>query len=104
MNMINKIERYIINDKAVIIFWKNGKKSIAKVDEKDKFDKELGFLLAFNKGLNFYYSKKETSKTELKKIYECVSNDKFKEYLFLLFRRFTFEDTIKARKYLSNLK
>ena len=99
MNYIDKMERYIINNKAVIIFWKDGNKTIAKVDEKDKFDKEIGFTLAFNKYLNRY-----SSKTEMKKIYDCISNDKFKEYLFILFNRFTFKDTNKARKYLENLK
>ena len=104
MNLINKIDRYIVNNKAVIIFWKDGNKTIAKVDEKDEFDKEIGFMIAFNKGLNFYHSNRKISKTELKKIYECISNDKFKQYLFLLFNRFTFQDTIKSKKYLEGLE
>lgn len=104
MNWINEIDRYIVNNKAVIIFWKDGNKTIAKVDEKDEFDKEIGFMIAFNKGLNFYHSNRKISKTELKKIYECISNDKFKQYLFLLFNRFTFQDTIKSKKYLEGLE
>ena len=36
-NFINLINRYIINDKAVIIFWDTGEKTIAKIDRNDKW-------------------------------------------------------------------
>lgn len=99
MNKISEVQRYIINEKAVIIFWKDGEKTIAKVDVNDKFDKELGFMLAFHKYLN-----RHNSKNEMKKLYDCMKDDKFKDYLFIIFNRFTFKDTVKARKYLANLK
>lgn len=102
MNYIDKISKYIINNKAVIIFWKDGNKTIAKLDEKDTFDKEVGFMLAFHKYITLY--KATISKSEMKKTYECISNDKFKDYLFIMFNRFSFKNTIKARKYLEELE
>lgn len=104
MNFINKIERYIINNKAVIIFWKSGDKTIAKVDEKDEFDKQVGFMIAFHKYLCQIINVRPYSKTEYKKIIDSVKNDKLKEYLFIFFNKYTFQDTIKSRKYLESLE
>lgn len=44
---IDKLERYIINKDATILFWKNGDKTIVKKTKDDKFDKRLGFLYAW---------------------------------------------------------
>jgi len=104
MNYINEIDRYIINDKAVIIFWKDGNKTIAKVDGKDTFDKKIGFMMAFNKYICFYRSNRYISKTNLKSVYDCIKEEKMADYLFILFNRFSFQDTVKAKKYLESLK
>lgn len=103
-NLINKIERYIINKKAVIIFWNDGEKTMAKIDENDTFDKEIGFMIAFSKYLYQIRNCRPYSKTEYKKIINGIKEEKLKEWLFVIFNKYTFEDTIKTRKYLENLK
>lgn len=103
-NLINRIDRYIINDKAVIIFWNTGEKTIAKIDKNDKFDKEIGFMIAFSKYLYQIRNIRPYSKTEYKKIMNSIKDDKLKEYLFVIFNKYTFEDTIKSRNYLEKLK
>lgn len=103
-NMLDRIKKYIINNKAVIIFWKDGNKTIAKVDENDKFDKETGFMIAFHKYLYQCINKRPYSNTEYKKIINCIENEKMKEYLFIFFNKYTFQDTLKSKKYLKNLK
>lgn len=40
-------ERYIINENATILFWKNGEKTIVKRCEEDDFNPRLAFLTAF---------------------------------------------------------
>ena len=40
-------ERYIINENATILFWKNGEKTIVKKCEEDLFNPRLAFLTAF---------------------------------------------------------
>ena len=40
-------ERYIINDGATILFWKNGSKTIVKRSDNDDFDPIKGFLWAY---------------------------------------------------------
>lgn len=40
-------EKYIINDGATILFWKNGEKTIIKRSKNDNFDKRLAFLTAY---------------------------------------------------------
>lgn len=102
MNYISKIQRYIINNKAVIIFWKDGHKTIAKVDEKDKFDKEIGFMIAFQKYICFYANRIPFSKSELKKVYESLND--LKTYLFVFFNKYTFGNTVQTRKYLEKLE
>ena len=39
--------RYIINENATILFWKNGEKTIVKKCEDDEFNPRLAFLTAF---------------------------------------------------------
>lgn len=40
-------ERYIINENATILFWKNGEKTVVKRCEEDEFNPRLAFLTAF---------------------------------------------------------
>lgn len=40
-------ERYIINENACILFWKNGEKTVVKRCADDKFNPRLAFLTAF---------------------------------------------------------
>lgn len=98
---INSIDSYIINNRAVIIFWKDGKKTIATVDEKDTFDKEFGFCLAVFK---YMILKNNISKSSYKREIECIREDKMKDYLLENFNRVTFKDMEKSRKFLKNLK
>lgn len=46
-NKIDLPERYIINENATILFWKNGEKTIVKRASDDKFNPRLAFLTAF---------------------------------------------------------
>lgn len=52
----NKLpKRYIINKGATILFWQDGTKTIVKRNKDDKYDKRLGFLIAYfqkNSGLS----------------------------------------------------
>lgn len=98
---LEEIESYIINDKAAIIFWKNGKKTVATVDEKDIFDKEFGFCLAVFK---YMIANLNISKSSYKREIDCIKEDKMKDYLLENFNRVTFKDMEKSRKFLKNLK
>ena len=98
---LEEIESYIINDKAVIIFWKNGKKTVATVDKMDTFDKEFGFCLAVFK---YLIIQNNISKSSYKREIECIKEDKMKDYLLESFNRATFKDMEKSRKFLKNLK
>ena len=40
-------EKYIINKDATILFWKDETKTVIKRNEKDEYDKKLGFLIAY---------------------------------------------------------
>lgn len=40
-------KRYIINKDATILFWEDGEKTIVKLSDGDKYDKRLGFLIAY---------------------------------------------------------
>lgn len=99
--LIDKIDRYIINENATIIFWKSGDKTISRVDPEDKFDKEIGFMLAVYKYIRLYEDK--YSKNELKKDLQCIKDSKLYDYLFIMFNKHTFEDTLKSRRYLEEL-
>lgn len=41
--------RVIFNDPATIVFWKNGDKTVVKVQNGEPFDKEKGLAMAFVK-------------------------------------------------------
>lgn len=48
-------ERYIINDGATVLFWKDGTKTVVKRSKDDEFNPRLGFLTAYfqkNSGLS----------------------------------------------------
>lgn len=47
----NTIKRVIFNNPATIILWGNGKKTVVKVQEGDKYDKRVGFLMCYLKGI-----------------------------------------------------
>jgi len=47
LNKCDLPERYIINEDATILFWKNGEKTIVKRCKDDEFNLRLGFLTAF---------------------------------------------------------
>lgn len=102
--VLDKIDRYIINENATIIFWKDGIKTISKVDTEDTFNKEIGFMLAVYKYLGLYHIQTRCSKTELKRQLECIKQEKLYDFLFIEFNKYTFKDTNKSRKYLSELK
>lgn len=51
----NLPKKYIINKNAVILFWKDGTKTIIKRQSEDEYNKKLGFLIAYfqkNSGLS----------------------------------------------------
>lgn len=98
---INSIDSYIINEKAVVIFWKDGNKTVATVDEKDTFDKEFGFCLAVFK---YMVIELGISKNSYKREINCIKEDKMKDYLLENFNRVTFKDMEKSRKFLKSLK
>ena len=93
-----KVERYIINEGATIIFWDDGSKTISKRDKKDKFDKELGFLFAY------FYGKYKGSKASMRRVLHTIDYKKIKTFLFEFYvNNSENNDYEKARKYLSNL-
>lgn len=98
---LEEIESYIINDKAVIIFWKDGNKTVATVDKRDTFDKEFGFCLAVFKYLIIINN---ISRNSYKREIDCIKEEKMKDYLLENFNRATFKDMEKSRKFLKNLK
>lgn len=98
---IEDIQSYIINNKAVIIFWKDGKKTVATVDERDAFDKEFGFCLAVFK---YMIIRNNISRNSYKREIECIKEEKLKDYLLENFNRVTFKDMEKSRKFLKALK
>lgn len=102
--ILNDMERYIINENATVIFWKNGKKTIAKLDAEDKFDKEIGFMLACYKYMALYKNSRVYSKSEMKKELACIRNSKFYDFLFICFNKYTFNDVNKSKKFLEQLK
>lgn len=44
-----EIEKVIFNKPATIILWKDGRKSVAKCEDGDEYNKTVGFLVAFLK-------------------------------------------------------
>lgn len=104
IGVLDKIDRYIINENATIIFWKDGNKTISKVDTEDVFNKEIGFMLAVYKYLALFATDPIWSKTEIKKSLDCIKTDRLYDFLFITFNKFTFKDTNKSKRYLSELK
>lgn len=98
---INDIDSYIINDKAVIIFWKDGKKTVSTIDKRDTFDKKFGFCLAVFK---YMIIKNNISRNSYKREIDCIKEEKMKDYLLENFNRVTFKDMEKSRRFLKNLK
>lgn len=48
-------EKYIINDRATVLFWSDGTKTIVRRAKEDEYNKKLGFLWAYfqkNSGLS----------------------------------------------------
>lgn len=86
---------YIINEGATILFYSCGK-VISKRNKNDKFDKELGFLVAFFK---MWWN---GSKQSQKNVINSVSD--LKTFMFEFFVAKTEMPKEKARKYLANLK
>lgn len=93
-----KIEKYIINENATIIFWDDETKTISKRHEEDKFDKELGFLFAY------FYKKYDGSKASRKRVIDSVDYKKIKIFLFEFFVNHSEYDRKEAKIYLSNLQ
>lgn len=44
---VSTLDRYIINERATILFWKDGDKTIVKRAKDEKYDKRLGFLYGY---------------------------------------------------------
>lgn len=113
---LDEIKDYIINDKSVIIFWRDGNKTVATVDDDDTFDAELGFTIAV-----FKYENRH-SKASYKRIMSCIKEGHYvtkknvngkvvtetKSYLKMFmvdyFNNITFKDVEKTRKFLKSLK
>ena len=98
---LGEISKYLINNEAVVIMFKDGTKTVASVDHEDKFDKELGFCLAMYK---YVAKRNKVSKGSYKRELACIKEDKLKDYLVENFDRFTFKNLEKSRKFLKNLK
>lgn len=93
-----KLEKYIINENATILFWDDGTKTISKRHKEDKFDKELGFLFAY------FYKKYNGSKASRKRVLDSINYKKIKTFLFEFYVNDIGEDDYnKARRYLRNL-
>ena len=91
------MQKYIINDGATIIFWSDDSKTISKRDEKDKFDKELGFLFAY------FYKKFNGSKASMKRVIDTIDYKKIKTFLFEFYVNDSKKTAEQARSYLKNL-
>ena len=93
-----KIKKYIINDGATIIFWDDDTKTISKRHKEDKFDKEIGYLLAY------FYKKYKGSKSSRKRVIESIDYKKIKTFLLEFYVNDAYKGNYeKARKYLNNL-
>ena len=96
--MIDNIESYIINDKAVIIFWKDRTKTVATVSKDDKFDVVTGF------GVAMFKHEYKNSKASYKRMLACIKDDKLKDYMEDYINNNTFENLEKTRKFIKSLK
>ena len=93
-----KLEKYIINENATILFWSDKTKTVSKRHKDDKFDKEMGFLLAY------FYKKFNGSKSSMKRVLKCVEEKQLKTFVFEFYVNDTKQTSEKARKYLKNLE
>lgn len=93
-----KIEKYIINENATILFWNDNTKTISKRHEDDKFDKELGFLFAY------FYKKYKGSNASRKRVIDSINYKKIKTFLFEFYVNDSEKTYDQARKYLANLQ
>lgn len=93
-----KIEKYIINENATILFWNDNTKTISKRHEDDKFDKELGFLFAY------FYKKYKGSNASRKRVIDSINYKKIKTFLFEFYVNDSKKTYDQARKYLANLQ
>lgn len=93
-----KLEKYIINNCAAILFWNDGTKTISKRHKDDVFDKELGFLFAY------YYKKCGVSIGARKRIIDCIDYSKIKTFLFEMYVKDSGKTYDQARRYLKDLK
>lgn len=114
--LIDSIKSYIINNKAVIIFWKDGNKTVATVNENDEFDKTIGFGIAM-----FKYEYRE-SKNSCKKMLNCIKEyehvftnvsarearldeiNTFRIFMENYINHNTFQNMEKTRKFIKALK
>ncbi len=96
--MIDNIESYIINDKAVIIFWKDKSKSVATVSKEDKFDALTGF------GVAMFKHEYKNSKASYKRMLACINDKKLKDYMEDYINNNTFKNMEKTRKFIKSLK
>ena len=94
----SKLEKYIINENATILFWSDKTKTVSKRHKDDKFDKEMGFLLAY------FYKKFNGSKSSMKRVLKCVEEKQLKTFVFEFYVNDTKQTSEKARKYLKNLE
>lgn len=92
------MQKYIINEGATIIFWKDGSKTVSKRDKNDKFDKELGFLFAY------FYKFFKGSKASRKRVIDCVEYKNIKTFLFEFYVNHSGKTAEQAKKYLQNLE
>lgn len=84
-------EKYIINDRATVLFWKDGTKTIVRRAKEDEYNKKLGFLWAYfqkNSGL---------SKTKANEYLDNLTDDPSK--IFKIYRKI---DEKIDKKYMSN--
>ena len=95
---LNNIESYIINEKAVIIFWKDRTKTVATVSKDDKFDVVTGF------GVAMFKHEYKSSKASYKRMLACIKDDKLKDYMEDYINNNTFENLEKTRKFIKSLK
>lgn len=96
--MIDNIESYIINDKAVIIFWKDKSKSVATVSKDDKFDVLTGF------GVAMFKHEHKNSKASYKRMLACINDNKFRNFMEDYINNNTFQNMEKTRKFIKSLK
>ena len=86
-------EKYIINDRATILFWNDGTKTIVKRAKEDEYNKKIGFLWAYfqkNSGLsktkaNEYLDNLTDDPSKIFKIYRKIDEKIDKEYMSNLF-------------------